>query len=604
MKRGASHVSITLSIAAILSTITIVATYIFNDWSARFVYNIFFFTFLNFTVLLFNTTFFTKHPRFLSHKKRKFLRILFLLGYSSAYIIATASFIRTGQIISTQTLLFISGINTVLVTAIYITVIALTFFLVALLFYKKIELPIPTPQDRKILKILLYVGGILLIATVLINTTYLNINEGMITNEEVLINYQRENMVLPPILSENITADSPNVIFILLESLNAERIGIYGNTQNITPNMDKLGRESIVFTNTYTMATHSDYAQTGLLSSRYVFSSEYHNVPSGDSPRKFVWDIFKENDYITGYYSSQDDRWQGMDLYLNYENLDNFSYSKTDGETDYGFRLEEKDYDHKTADLALRWLNETIQKPKPFFLYLNFQATHAPREYPDEYSYFKPDDSGFFDSTENVTENQYKNAIRYIDIQIGRILDYLEKENKSENTLIVLTSDHGEDHEERHGISAHGKSIYNEELIVPAIMKIPGVEPMIIEEKISHIDLVPTLITILGYPIPKEFQGDIMRKGRPIFFVTQSHKYLIGMIKNDTKVILDINRDLSEVYNIAKDPNELNELDPTEYPGEIMELLFWSYCQRNYYNRKKWIDFSPDRCTENNNFKV
>lgn len=594
MRPKINHIWIPIIVSLILSIITIIATYIFDNWSIRYIYNILFVTFANFTILFFNTAFLTKHPKFLKSETRKFLRILVIVLYSTLYLVATISFLKTGQIIRTQSILFISGANTVLVTAIILTIIAIILVLITLLFYKKIHIPEVEPQDRKKLKLIFYISGFLLITTILINSTYLKINEDLITDYEALINYQDEEIVLSSVFSKNITFDRPNVIFILLETLSAERIGAYGYERNVTTNIDKLAENSIVFTNAYTTSTHSDYAQPGLLSSRYIFSYDDHGIPVGDSPRKFIWDIFKEDNYTTGYYSSQDDRWQDMNLHLNYENLDNFSYSRTDGKTDYGSGLAQKDYDHKTTDLAIKWLNEATKKPDPFFLYLNLQATHLPRSYPKEYTYFK----------KNNKQDKYDNALRYVDIQVGKIIDFLEENNLTNNTIISITSDHGEDLENRHGISNHGKSIYNEELIVPAIIQIPGLGHEIIEEKVSHIDFVPTLIHMLGYPIPKEFQGTIMLKNRPIFFVTQSHKYLIGMIENDTKIILDLNRDLSEVYNLKEDPDELKQLKSKEYSNEILKLLLWSYCQRNYYDKEKWNDYSTDRCTKNNNFKI
>ncbi len=530
----------------------------------------------------------------------------FKIIYSTIYLIATISFLKTGQIARTQTILFLSGANNFKINAIVTVLITIILIFTILLFHKKIHLPEPEKEDRKIAKKILYISLVLLMITILINSFYLKINEELIGDSEALINYEEDTLLLKSVFAKNVTFNKPNVIFILLEAISDEQIGAYGYKRNVTPNIDKLANQSIIFTNAYATSTHSDYAQPGLLSSRYIYSNKYHNIPIEDSPRKFIWDIFKEDNYTTGYYSSQDDKWQNMNKYFNYENLDNFSYSRTDGKMDYGSGLAQKDYDHKTADLAIEWMNETIKKPNPFFMYVNFQATHLPRSYPKEYSYFE---SGTKEKilgiiTKDNDQDLYDNALRYVDIQVGKILDFLEENNLTNNTIIAITSDHGEDLKNRHGISNHGKSIYNEELIVPAIISIPGIEHEIVEEKVSHIDFVPTLIQMLGYPIPKEFQGDIMRKNRSIFFVAQSHKYLIGMITNNTKVILDMNRDLSEVYDIEKDPEELKELNSKKYSNEITKLLLWSYCQKNYYEKESWKTYSQDRCSKNNNFKI
>jgi len=600
-----SHFHVAIYISLSLSFVTIIATTVLDAWSIRYIYNTIYFTFLSFTILSLNTIFFTKHRKFLNFKIRKFLRISFIVIYSAIYLSAAMTFMTTGQMARTQTVLFLSQMNPATITGAIIVFAATLMLLIALAFYKTTTIPEAAKRERKNVKKMFWISIILFTITILVNSTLIRIENPLISDKDALISYQMGK----PILGEEIsnltsTYNKPNVIFILLEALSAERVGAYGYNRNVTPNIDKLAAKSIVFTSAYTTSTHSDYAQPGLLSSRYIFTSEYRTDFTKDSPRKFVWDIFKRENYNTGYYSSQDDKWQNMDHYINYTNLDNFSYSRTDGKTDYGSGLAKKDYDHKTADLAVNWLNETIQKPEPFFLYVNFQATHLPRSYPSKYSHFKPDEGEWFIPFDSNSINKYDNSLRYVDIQVGKILNFLEENNISNNTIIILTSDHGEDLENRHDISNHGKSIYEEELIVPAMAFLPGVNHTIIEDKVSHIDFVPTLIDFLGYPAPEEFQGQIMRKNRTIYFVTQSHKYLIGMIQNDKKIILDINRKLSEVYDLESDPGELNNIDSKEYSDLMLKLLFWHHCQKDYYGKELWETNLKTRCALNNNFKI
>ena len=596
MRLKFNHFWVAIFVSLFLALITIFTTFLYDDWSIRYIYNIFYLTLFNFMVLSLNAIFFTKHRRFLNPKLRKFLRISFIIIYSLAYLIATLSFITTGEITRIQTILFLSQMHPMLITGIIVGFVALSILLIVFAFYRKTEIPEAEEEERGKIKIIFYISIVLFIITILVNSVFLRIENPLISNEEALISYLGEEPILgAKVSSINTTLyDKPNVIFILLEALSAERIGFYGYERNVTPNMDKLANKSTIFTNAYTTSTHSDYAQPGLLSSRYMFTSKYRKIFPDDNPRKFIWDIFKEDNYTTGYYSSQDDRWQNMDHYLDYTNLDDVSNSMTDGKTDYGNGLARKDYDHKTADLAVEWLNKTIKKQEPFFLYLNFQATHLPRSYPPNYEYFKP---------ENPI-NKYDNSLRYVDLQVGKIIDFIEENNLSNNTIIAITSDHGEDLEKRHGISNHGKSIYEEELIVPALIFLPRREPKVKEERVSHIDFVPTLIDLLGYPIPKEFQGDLMRKNRPIFLVAQSHKYLIGLIQNDTKIILDMNKKLSEVYDLKNDPKELNNIDSKEYNDLMLKLLFWHYCQKDYYEKQRWKKDSINRCSLNNNFKI
>ena len=607
MRLKLNHFWVPIYVSLALATITIIATSIFGNWSTIYVYNIFYITFLNFTILSLNTIFFTKHRRFLNPPSRKFLRIFLILTYSLIYLTGTLLFIKTGQTIRTQTVIFFTQMTPTLITLLIATFIVLAVLLLTLTLYKKTKPEKTEIEERNKIKIVFYISIILFVITILVNSLFLQIENPLIYDQNALISYRVE--IPTPgeiILPINTTLKKPNIIFIMADAISAENIGAYGYKRNATPNIDALAQKSIVFENAYTTATHSDYAQAAILSSRHLLTSEYRTIFPYENPKKFIWDTFKENNYTTGYYSSQDDRWQNMNYYINYTNLDNVSNSMTDNQTDYGLGLISNDYDHKTTDIAINWLNETIKKPEPFFLYLNFQAPHLPRAYPPEYAHFKPDDdNSLIPFAEDNSINRYDNALRYTDIQIGRIINFTKENNISNNTIIVFTSDHGEDLYERHGVTNHGKSIYNEELIVPLIIHIPDIKPITVKHKVSQIDLTPTLIDLLGYPIPDEFQGDIMRKNTPIFFVTQSHKYLIGMIQNDTKIIIDIHQETSEVYNLKDDPEELNELDPKKYRQKILKLLFWHHCQKDYYENEKWnTELINNRCLANNNFKI
>ena len=607
MRLKLNHFWVPIYVSLALSIITIIATSLFGNWSPIYIYNIFYFTFFNFTILSLNTIFFTKHRRFLNTTARKFLRILVIVVYSLIYLTATISFIKTGQIAGIQTAIFFSQMAPTIMTITIIAFIIAATLLLTFALYKKTKPDKKEVKERNKIKIIFYISIALFIITILANSMFLQFKNPLISDKEALISYQAKPIIQgEELLQINLTLENPNVIFIMVDAISAENVGAYGYERNVTPNIDALTQESILFKNAYATSTHSDYSQPAILSSRHMLTSEYRTIFPYENPKKFIWDTFKEDNYTTGYYSSQDDRWQNMNYYLNYTNLDNISNSMTDNQADYGIGLLSNDYDHKTTNLALNWLNETIKKPNPFFLYLNFQATHSPRSYPPEYAHFKPDeDNSLIPFAEDNSINRYDNALRYVDAQIGRIINFTKENNISNNTIIVFTSDHGEDLKARHGLTDHGKSIYNEELIVPLIIHIPNTKPTIVEHKVSQIDITPTLINLLGFPIPDEFQGDIMQKNSPIFFVTQSHKYLIGMVQNETKIILNIERETSEIYNLKNDPEELNELNPKNYRNEILKLLFWHHCQKDYYANERWKSKTTDnRCVINNNFKI
>jgi len=604
--RRLSHTRVTVFFSVLLSLLTLVAVALSGDWNVRNIFNIFYFTFLNFTIFSLNAIIFSKKRRYLPEVLRRPARISFILIYSAIYLFAIVSFIRTDQIFRIQTIIFLLGMGPIRAALAAIGGLILIGIIFIFFLNKKSTVKDLRGKKRNKIKVLFWFNLLLFLLAFGVNVLFLNIDAAIIDDDNSLIAYDYPDILLEDLSNVSEKFAGKNIVFVLLESVSAERLGYYENERDVSKNIDKLAEKSIVFRSAYSTASHSEYAQPGLLSSRYMFTSNIRtDLGDLESPRKFIWDVFKENGYSTGYFSSQDDRWQEMNEYMDINNLDTYSYGISDGKSDYGSSrgYEQKDYDHRTAGKALDWLNKN--KDDPFFLYLNFQSTHRPYARPNEYSHYKPDKDKFPGiKSSSVEINQHDNSLRYVDEQIGKIINYLEENNLSDNTVIAITSDHGHDLKNRHGFNAHGLTIYDEELIVPAIIHLPGVPAHNVVSKVSHIDFVPTIINLFGYEIPDEFQGEVMKFNRSIYFVTQSHKYKIGMIDKDIKVIIDMNTKQVEVYNLREDPLELNNINSKEYNAQVLKLLFWRFCQVDYYKNAKWSSGIIDRCSRHNNFKV
>ena len=405
------------------------------------------------------------------------------------------------------------------------------------------------------------------------------------------------------------SGENLNVIIIMLESVPTEKMGYYGYEKNTTPNIDSLAEKSIVFNKTYSSASHSDYSQPTFLSSRYALSDEYRNFFDENYPRNFIWDILKKQNYSTAYISSQDDEWGNMIYYYNTSNLDTYSYSLTDSSYDYGSGKARNDYDEVTINKAVEWVKNAS---KPFFIYINLQATHYPYEYPPNNSVFLPDETDslfttYFSIAEeeyNATVNRYDNAVYYVDKQVGTFLAYLEKENLFNNSFIVVTSDHGEILEKRHGYIRHGFGLYEEEVRVPLIFSIPGQGHEVINKNVAHIDVIPTILSILNFTLSKEFQGTEFRENPEIFMLTQNQNFKIGTVKDDIKYVLDMHSYLVEVYNLTADPLEQDNLIKTTEDEESytvkygVNLFQWYDCQLDYYQNKKWEDRETINCQD------
>ncbi|MBW2998104.1 sulfatase, partial [Candidatus Woesearchaeota archaeon] len=489
--------------------------------------------------------------------------------YSIGYLWSSLSFLTTNQIFRKQTALFLYKIypkTFLLVVSLFILLVFESYIFLA---NKKIHFLKTKGKRLRLFEKITFVSFVLLILFMFVIPSSLKVTSPLIETyvEGNPIYIAPEEITSEKILNYKSELNKPNVIVILLESISDYRVGTYGYEREVTPNIDELADKSIVFENTYATATHSDYAQPAFLSSRYMLTNYYRNFFDVDHERKFIWEVFKDKGYYTTYFSSQDDRWAGMNNYFDFSALDIYSYSMTDGKFDYGSGLGKKDFDHKTLDKIEGWL-DSYNADKPYFMYINLQATHTPMSYPKDYEVTYTPDNVFSVSFVSLTAkqnsiNRFDNSLKYVDEQIGRLIDKLKERGEFENTAIILSSDHGHDFNNLHDVEGHGKSIYNEELTVPLIMYIPDLEPMRVKERVSHIDAMPTFLDLLNEPIPKEFIGKPAEKDARFFMYAQSHKNYIGMVKEDIKVIIDLNKNLIEVYNLEEDSLELKNLDNT-----------------------------------------
>ena len=418
----------------------------------------------------------------------------------------------------------------------------------------------------------------------------------LITEREYLSynNVTLESNNSEKVLNLSINLNKPNIIILMLESVPAERVHYYGYNRTTTPNIDNLAKESIVFSKAFSSASHSDLAQTAFLSSRYALSSKLKEIPlyNGYSA-DFIWDTLKKQGYNTSYFSSQDDNFLRIIDFINKTNLDIYSPSLSDGISDYSAYGSSKDFDQTTVDKAINWIDNN--KDNHFFLYLDLQSTHISYTYSNNSRLFTPDELPFSSTflTQNlktleILNNRFDNALYEVDTQVGRIIRFLNESNLLNNTIIILTSDHGEDLNESHGYFGHGMGVYNPEVNIPLIFYIPQINHSIITENVKHIDVVPTILSLLKFNLSEKLQGTEMYKNTNIFLIAQNLNEVIGVIKDNVKYIINLQTYELEAYNLTQDPKEYNNLIDSNNSLFYKErynpiLLDWFNCQVNYY---------------------
>ncbi|MEE8484326.1 MAG: sulfatase, partial [Nitrospinota bacterium] len=276
----------------------------------------------------------------------------------------------------------------------------------------------------------------------------------------------------------------PNVILISIDTLRADHLRAYGYEKIETPNIDALANEGVLFKKTYAHAPITLPSHTSILTGTYP---NFHGVRNNGEFRASeklttAAEIFKSAGYGTAAFVGafvMDSRFgldQGFDLY-------------DDDMTGEGKIRAQFVYKERSAQAVVKratdWLDKRLEKRSgspPFFIFLHLFDPHMIYDPPEPFR-------------SRYSDNPYDGEIAYADSQVGVFLEKLKELKLYDNTLIVLTSDHGESLGE-HGERTHAIFIYNATIWVPLVMKLPGGQNAgaVIERMTRHIDILPTMV--------------------------------------------------------------------------------------------------------------
>ena len=367
-----------------------------------------------------------------------------------------------------------------------------------------------------------------------------------------------------------------NVILISLDALRSDHLHFMGYPRETSPNLDRLAHNGIYFTTAISQAPWTTPSHFSILTSTYP-STHKNNQPFNVSPRRWngtlptIAGILRDKGYVTsaftgsGFVSAKLGFCKGFDFY---------------DET----TIEDGSDVEPIFNKSMEWLNEN--KDKTFFLFIHTYEPHEP---------YKDD---FFTKNEKIDESkiiEYKTAkydgdIRRTDLYMGKLVKKLNELGLVDNTLVVTTSDHGEDMGGRNPPEAiiqsgHGYNLFDELLLVPLIFYNPKLFPRErrIDYQVRSIDIIPTIIDYLGCPAEKEFQGKSLKGmiegrdqlSRPAYseattygteresIRADGYKYIrrisYGQLSTPASKGLDLTAP-HELYNLDRDPDEKTNL--------------------------------------------
>jgi arylsulfatase A-like enzyme len=410
-----------------------------------------------------------------------------------------------------------------------------------------------------------------------------------------------------------------NIVFISIDSLRADHVGCYGYGRNTTPVLDTLASHGAVFENvvaesSWTLPTHVTML-TGLGSLTHGVN-EFVGARIG-TERVTLAERLQVAGYRTwGIYSGPylhpvfgfGRGFDGYEGVLGDTGLDEQDFDLGQAGADRTIMAESaRSHRIVTSDLVSKKAIEFIraQGGRKFFLFLHYFDVHYDYIPPEEiWRRFDPDYDGAV-TGENFRRNGdihpdmdrrdlehilalYDGEIFYTDRFIGEVLDALEEKGLTEDTLVVVTSDHGDEFFE-HGNKGHAQTLFDEVLMVPLIMRLPGrIEAGLrVPEQVGHLDIAPTLASFAGLRADPSDEGrdlrtaltrgealprrgavsSLNRTGRLLSYRNPGMKYLVHRGRSEIT---------ERLYDLSTDPEERaallqkSELTPELRPNLAM----------------------------------
>jgi len=326
-----------------------------------------------------------------------------------------------------------------------------------------------------------------------------------------------------------------NVVLIVIDTLRADHLSCYGYFRNTSPTIDRLAREGVLFENFYASGIATGPGFTSIVTGRYPTTHKYYITPY-DVPNAYQLDdnipvlaeIMWDNGFVTA----------AVDNLINFRShmkhfVRGYEYYMNPTKTSRWV------HHHLTADQAnnkaLPWIRS--HSYEKFFLFIHYWDPHTPYNQPEAYRSVFRQKNGSLEGLEirrapagydyvpgwgKVGEIVYESGgrsidlydgeILYVDNAVAQVVEALKEERILDETMIIITSDHGEGLGQ-HGLWGHA-GLHETIVRVPLIIRFPEKLPkgLRVKEYAQHADIVPTILDYAAVPSDAEFDGESLRK--------------------------------------------------------------------------------------------
>lgn len=365
--------------------------------------------------------------------------------------------------------------------------------------------------------------------------------------------------------------EQPNIILILVDTLRKDRLGFYGHDRNTSPNLDRLAGTSVVYENAFSQAPWTLPSVAAMLTSQYPSALGIENfrrrIPDS---AVFLQEILSDHGYTTHAIVSHTfigSQW-GFDR--GFDTFESFAG---------GHRVVTSE---AVTEAALQIVDQMNEQPTflmvhyfdPHYLFIeheDFRFSGTPPEAESEWWVMPHRQLNYRAYRGMISAAQrdylfdlYDSEIAYTDFHIGRLLDRLASAGLLDSSIVIFTSDHGEEFMDHDGMG-HGTKLFNELINVPLVIKWPGSSDSIRSRRnVALVDLLPTLLDYLDIALHPDVAGVHLRdrdSQQPIISENRRHRDFTAVIQDRSKLIYNAQTETIDFFDLESDSLELEPLD-------------------------------------------
>ncbi len=399
----------------------------------------------------------------------------------------------------------------------------------------------------------------------------------------------------------------PSVVLVVLDTSRADRFGSYGYQRETTPFLDRLAGQGVRFTRAYSTSCWTLPSHASMFTGLYPFShgATQEHLYLEDSCLTLA-ERFAAQGYQTVAFSANPLVGSSTNLSQGFQTFHEvWKMERTKKITRWG-----DSYPHRVNYELRRWWKQERNREKPLFLFINYLDTHAPYRPPDRQALLMLEERELaaaralpqrwtdyflgrivYDALAfRLLSSLYDAELRRLDEAMEDVAGLLEREGMMDNTVLVVTSDHGENLGE-HGLVDHVFSLYNTTLHIPLIMVHRELFPAgaTCDAPVVISDIFPTLVQACGlesegepghaipllpeqweridrdrpllseYGYPQQALGAFRQRDRDLSVLDRYRRSLRSLIRGDYKLIVGSDQ-ISELYHLSSDPGEYDNL--------------------------------------------